>query len=70
MCLQIVQGHEGAANDLHRWLERTAYHKVPRAHQEEAVEQLERPFDLVSASCASQMTIIQILQVTHLTGVI
>ncbi|KAK9858812.1 hypothetical protein WJX84_000664 [Apatococcus fuscideae] len=44
---QIVQGHEGAANDLHRWLERTAYHKVPRAHQEEAVEQLERPFDLL-----------------------
>ncbi|KAK9843046.1 hypothetical protein WJX74_006165 [Apatococcus lobatus] len=44
---QIVEGHGGAASDLHRWLERTAYHKVPRAHQEEAVEQLERPFDLL-----------------------
>lgn len=48
--LQIVEGHAGAASDLHRWLERTAYHKVPRAHQEEAVEQLERPFDLVRPS--------------------
>ena len=49
VCLVQVVGErsESAAAKLHLWLERTAFYKVPKSHQDEVAEQCQKPFDQV-----------------------
>ncbi len=46
--LQVVgERSEPAAAKLHLWLERTAFYKVPKSHQDEVSEQCQKPFEQV-----------------------
>ena len=46
--IQVVgERSESAAAKLHLWLERTAFYKVPKSHQDEVAEQCQKPFDQV-----------------------
>ncbi|KAA6427377.1 MAG: hypothetical protein FRX49_02041 [Trebouxia sp. A1-2] len=43
---QVVgERSEPAAAKLHLWLERTAFYKVPKSHQDEVSEQCQKPFE-------------------------
>ena len=45
---QVKAGDVHSGMEAHLWLEKTAFFKVPRALQDETVEQLRRPFEEVS----------------------
>ena len=38
---------ESAATKMHLWLERTAFYKVPKSHQDEVSDECQKPFDQV-----------------------
>ncbi|KAL3145375.1 hypothetical protein ABBQ38_001625 [Trebouxia sp. C0009 RCD-2024] len=43
---QVVgERSEPAATKMHLWLERTAFYKVPKSHQDEVAEQCRKPFE-------------------------
>ena len=45
---QVVgERSEPAATKMHLWLERTAFYKVPKSHQDEVAEQCRKPFEQV-----------------------
>ena len=43
----VLEGSEAAAAKMHFWLERTAFYKVPKSHQDEVAEQCHKPFEQV-----------------------
>lgn len=48
---QVVnERNEAAAAKMHFWLERTAFYKVPKSHQDEVAEQCHKPFEQVGLS--------------------
>lgn len=56
-CGQVVgERSEPAAAKLHLWLERTAFYKVPKSHQDEVSEQCQKPFEQVSQQCCNIFT--------------
>lgn len=46
----IVERSEPAATRMHLWLERTAFYKVPKSHQDEVAEECHKPFEQVKPS--------------------
>ncbi len=43
----VGERSEPAAAKLHLWLERTAFYKVPKSHQDEVSDQCQKPFEQV-----------------------
>lgn len=43
----VGERSEPAATRMHLWLERTAFYKVPKSHQDEVAEQCHKPFEQV-----------------------
>lgn len=49
---QVVgEQSESAATKMHLWLERTAFYKVPKSHQDEVADQCQKPFEQVCLFC-------------------
>ncbi len=42
-----MERSEPAATRMHLWLERTAFYKVPKSHQDEVAEECHKPFEQV-----------------------
>lgn len=48
MVWQVVgERSEPAATRMHLWLERTAFYKVPKSHQDEVADECCKPFEQV-----------------------
>ena len=55
-CWQVVhERNEVAAAKMHFWLERTAFYKVPKSHQDEVAEQCHKPFEQVCCYPCEQL---------------
>lgn len=50
VCQVVGERSEAAATKMHLWLERTAFYKVPKSHQDEVADECLKPFEQVCHS--------------------